>query len=109
MNSAPPVACRVLEIGCGNGGNLIPLAYYLPQSRFTGIDLAAAPIGEARAMAGGLALSNIELRVTDLRHLATEQGEFDYIFAHGLYSWIPADVRDCLLAVCRRRLAPEGV
>jgi SAM-dependent methyltransferase len=109
MNPAPPAACRVLEIGCGNGGNLIPLAYYLPQSRFTGIDLAAAPVAEARAMAGDLALSNIELRVADLRDLAAEQGEFDYIFAHGLYSWIPAEVRDCLLAICRQRLAPEGV
>ena len=109
MNPAPPAACRVLEIGCGNGGNLIPLAYYLPQGRFTGIDLAAAPVAEARAMAGDLALSNIELRVADLRDLAAEQGEFDYIFAHGLYSWIPAEVRDRLLAVCRQRLAPQGV
>ena len=109
MNPAPPAACRVLEIGCGNGGNLIPLAYYLPQSRFTGIDLAAAPIAEARAMAGDLALSNIELGVADLRDLAVDQGDFDYIFAHGLYSWIPAEVRDRLLAVCRQLLAPEGV
>ncbi|MCX6631793.1 MAG: methyltransferase regulatory domain-containing protein, partial [Candidatus Solibacter sp.] len=37
------------------------------------------------------------------------EGEFDYIFAHGLYSWIPAGVRDRLLAVCRERLAPQGV
>ena len=65
MHPSPPGACRVLEIGCGNGGNLIPLAYYLPRSRFTGIDLAAAPVAEARAMAGDLALSNIELRAGD--------------------------------------------
>ena len=109
MNPAPPAACRVLEIGCGNGGNLIPLAYYLPQSRFMGIDLAAAPIAGARAMAVDLALSNIDLRVADLRDLGAEHGEFDYIFAHGLYSWIPAEVRDRLLAVCRESLAPEGV
>ena len=60
-------------------------------------------------MAGDLALSNIEIRVADLRDLAAEQGEFDYIFAHGLYSWVPAEVRDGLLAVCRQRLAPAGV
>jgi SAM-dependent methyltransferase len=109
MHPAPPAACQVLEIGCGNGGNLIPLAYYLPQSRFTGIDLAASPVAEARAMAGDLALTNIELSVGDLRDLGAEHGEFDYIFAHGLYSWIPEEVCDRLLAVCRQRLAPEGV
>ena len=109
MTPAPVTACRVLEIGCGNGANLIPLAYYLPESRFTGIDLAAAPIAAACAMAGELGLSNIDLSVADLRDLGPEMGEFDYIFAHGLYSWIPAEVRDRLLAVCRERLAPEGV
>jgi SAM-dependent methyltransferase len=109
MKPAPVIACRVLEIGCGNGANLIPLAYYLPESRFTGIDLAAAPIGAACAMAEDLGLSNIDLRVADLRDLGAAEGEFDYIFAHGIYSWIPADVRDRMLAVCRERLAPQGV
>ena len=109
MKPAPVTACRVLEIGCGDGANLIPLAYHLPESRFTGIDLAAAPIAAGCTMAGELGLSNIDLRVADLRDLGPEAGEFDYIFAHGLYSWIPADVRDRLLAVCRERLAPEGV
>src|SRR5260370_14025547 len=109
MKPAPVTDCRVLEIGCGNGANLIPLAYHLPESRFTGIDLAAAPIAAACTMAGELGLSNIDLRVADLRDLGPEVGEFDYIFAHGLYSWIPAEVRDRLLAVGRQPLAPEGV
>jgi SAM-dependent methyltransferase len=109
MTPAPVTACRVLEIGCGNGANLIPLAYHLPESRFTGIDLAAAPIAAGCTMARDLGLSNIDLRVADLCELGAEMGEFDYIFAHGLYSWIPVDVRDRLLAVCRERLAPEGV
>ena len=60
-------------------------------------------------MAADLGLSNISLRAADLRDLGPDEGEFDYIFAHGLYSWIPADVRDRLLAVCRERLAPQGV
>ena len=53
LQTAPVGRCRVLEIGCGDGGNLIPLAYYLPESRFVGIDLAAAPVEAAREMAGG--------------------------------------------------------
>jgi SAM-dependent methyltransferase len=109
MEAAPVANCRVLELGCGSGGNLIPLAYYLPRSRFTGIDLAAQPIEAARRMAAALALGNLELRAGDLRELASDDGEFDYIFAHGLYSWIPPDVRDALLAVCHERLAPNGV
>jgi methyltransferase-like protein/trans-aconitate methyltransferase len=109
MKPAPVTACRVLEIGCGNGANLIPLAYHLPESHFTGIDLAAAPVAAANAMAADLELHNIDLRVADLRDLGAEEGAFDYIFAHGLYSWIPADVRDRLLGVCRERLAPQGV
>jgi len=109
MKPAPVTACRVLEIGCGNGANLIPLAYHVPEGRFTGIDLAVGPVARARAMAGDLAIHNIDLRVADLRDLSAQEGEFDYIFAHGLYSWIPAEVRDRLLAVCRERMAPEGV
>jgi SAM-dependent methyltransferase len=109
MTPAPPAACRVLEIGCGDGGNLIPLAYYLPESRFTGIDLAAGPLAAAGAAARDLAIHNVDLRVADLRDLCARDGEFDYIFAHGLYSWIPADVRDRLLGVCRERLTPQGV
>src|SRR5690348_18083107 len=38
--SAPATGCRVLELGCGDGSNLIPLAFYLPDSTCVGVDLA---------------------------------------------------------------------
>ena len=53
MSPAPVASCRVLELGCGSGGNLIPMAYRLPGSRFTGIDLAERAIAEGRRVAGG--------------------------------------------------------
>ena len=109
MTPAPVARCRVLEIGCGAGGNLIPLAYHLPESDFTGIDLARQPIAAARRVARDLQLRNLDLRVADLRDLVSGSPEFDYIFAHGLYSWIPPGVRDALLDLCRQRLAPQGV
>ena len=109
MSPAPVTQCRMLEIGCGSGGNLAPLAYSLPRSRFVGIDLAEAPIAAAREISDALGLNNIDWRVCDLRSLSEGEGEFDYIVAHGIYSWVPAEVRDALLAACRTLLAPEGV
>jgi SAM-dependent methyltransferase len=107
MTPAPVTRCRFLEIGCGSGGNLIPMAYHLPESQFVGVDLARTAIAAARKSAHDLRLRNIELRASDLRNLG--EGKFDYIVAHGVYSWVPAPVRDALLAVCRARLAPQGV
>ena len=109
MKPAPGDRCRVLEIGCGNAGNLLPMAYALPGSRFLGIDLAEEPIARAHADIRALGLANLEVAARDLRDLGPEIGEFDFIIAHGVYSWVPEDVRDRLLALCRQRLAPAGV
>jgi SAM-dependent methyltransferase len=109
MTPAPAGSCRVLEIGCGNGGNLIPMAYRLAGSRFTGIDLAEKAVEEGRRFVGELALANLDLIAMDLCEIGPSMGEFDYIVAHGIYSWIPDELRDRLLDVCRQRLAPQGV
>jgi len=36
MAPAPVTKCRVLELGCASGGNLIPMAFHLPGSEFVG-------------------------------------------------------------------------
>src|SRR5262249_6262531 len=36
-------------------------------------------------------------------------GQFDYIICHGVYSWVPAEVRDKILAICSQNLAPNGI
>ena len=40
--------CRVLELGCGDGGNVIPMAYALPEAEFVGLDLNAAAVARGR-------------------------------------------------------------
>ena len=106
----PPVdRCRVLELGCGLGDNLLPMAEQLPLSRFIGIDASAAQIAAARNTAQAAGLTNVELLHADLRDLAPELGPFDYIIAHGIFSWMPADAREGLLAICGERLSPQGV
>src|SRR5512140_2404322 len=62
MTPAPVERCRVLELGCGNGSNLIPMAFSLPGSRFLGVDLAATQIEIGAAGAAALELKSIELR-----------------------------------------------
>ncbi|MGH9405065.1 MAG: methyltransferase regulatory domain-containing protein [Terriglobia bacterium] len=109
MSPAPVESCRVLELGCGSGGNLLPIAFGLPGSECTGIDLAARPVEQAQAKARALGLRNVTLRQMDLRDIAPGFGTFDYIIAHGLYSWVPADVQRKLLALCSANLAPQGV
>jgi cyclopropane fatty-acyl-phospholipid synthase-like methyltransferase/methyltransferase-like protein len=106
---SPVGECRVLEIGCAAGGNLIPMAAALPRSRFLGIDFSAVQVREGAADIAALGLTNIEIKQADLRDFGRESGVFDYIIAHGVYSWVPADVQEKLLEVCSRQLAPRGV
>jgi len=105
MTPVPIENCRVLELACGDGSNLLPMAYAFPSSRFLGIDRAAKPIASGREIIERLGLKNLELRQFDLMDMAEESGEFDYIIAHGLYSWVPPPVRDRLLQLCRSHLA----
>ena len=109
MAPAPLESCRVLEIGCGNGSNLCPIAWSLPGSRCVGLDLASIPIANAKQMAADLKLDNVAFHCCDIMAVPADLGTFDYIIAHGIYSWIPAEVRDRLMAVCREHLAPNGV
>jgi SAM-dependent methyltransferase len=101
--------CRVLELGCASGGHLIPLAESLPASRFVGIDLAPTQIADGQAVIQALGLSNIKLRAMSLTDIDDGFGQFDYIIAHGVYSWVPAAVQEKLLSICARNLSPNGV
>jgi SAM-dependent methyltransferase len=108
---APEVAtARVLEIGCAGGGNLIPFAAAHPQARVVGIDLSQVQIDQGRMRAQKLGLDNLELVAGDIARLDLEAlGQFDFVIAHGVYSWVPPEVQEVLLSAFRRLLAPEGV
>ncbi|MBV8586149.1 MAG: methyltransferase regulatory domain-containing protein [Verrucomicrobia bacterium] len=107
----PPVdQCRVLEIGCGVGSNLLSMAFNYPQSSFLGIDLARDPIVAGQESIAELGLKNLRLQQLDLCDANHDRfGSFDYIIAHGLYSWVPQSVRECILALCRDRLSAQGI
>jgi SAM-dependent methyltransferase len=109
INPASVEHCRVLELGCGDGANLIPMALQLPGSDFLGIDLASLPIRKGRQQMSDLGLANIRLEEADLMDFPFASGPFDYIIAHGLYSWVSPAVQKKIMEIVQTCLAPQGV
>ncbi|MHB8799405.1 MAG: methyltransferase regulatory domain-containing protein [Thermoanaerobaculia bacterium] len=107
---APPFAgARILELGCARGANLVPMAWSMPGAEFVGVDLSRRQIEAARERAAAAATPNLTFHAMDLRDVDESFGAFDYVIAHGLFSWVPGDVQEALLEVCARRLSPNGV
>ncbi|WP_019624033.1 class I SAM-dependent methyltransferase [Thioalkalivibrio thiocyanoxidans] len=100
---------RVLDVGCGRGRILNRLATLYPRSEFTGLDLSAEAIEQARAETQTLGLDNavfIEADAATLdRHVPARQFElittFDAIHDQ-------ADPLATLEGI-HRALAPEGI
>ena len=109
LQTAPVEKCRVLELGCSDGTNLISMAHRLPQSEFFGIDSASRAIAEGNQTIDDLSLDNVRLQQLDLMAFAAKDVAFDYIIAHGVYSWVPDPVRDRILAICSECLSQNGI
>lgn len=109
VRPTPITRCRVLELGCGTGGNLIPMAYQLPDSEFVGIDLSESAIAQGNSNLARLGLSNLTLRHGDIMDIAAADGRFDYIMAHGVLSWVPPPVRSKIFGILHENLTPHGV
>ncbi len=107
----PPAlaACRILELGCGEGGQLVPLAATYPGSSCLGVDLSAAAIDRARGYATQAGVENCTFHNEDVCAFSPDAGVFDYIIAHGVYSWVPEPARQAILSICGRHLAPDGL
>src|SRR5438067_313897 len=107
----PPAVerCRVLELGCAHGSNLIPMAVTLPESRFVGIDLSRRQIADGQNVVAALGLTNIDLQPLSILDVDEKLGVFDYVICHGVYSWVPAEVQRKILDICARQLSPDGV
>ena len=100
---------RMLELGCACGDNLIPLAMQHPQAEFHGIDFSPRQVEMAHQAIAAMGVSNVRIESMDILDFPETGEGFDYIVAHGVYSWVPANVRDRLMAICRSRLKPNGV
>jgi len=109
MTPADITHCRVLELGCAEGGNLIPMGCALPESEFVGVDYAERQIVVGQGIVKELGLANVKLQHRNIIDVDDSFGRFDYIIVHGVLSWIPADVRTKVFEVCKRNLNPQGI
>jgi len=109
MQSAPLDGANVLEIGCATGGNILPMAARYPDATFTGVDLSENQISTAQEKAKGMGLSNIKLIAASITDISFEGQKFDYIIAHGVYSWVPSNVQDRILEICEKHLSNAGI
>lgn len=106
----PSAEYRVLELGCGDGSNLLPMAFYRQHANFVGVDGAISQIKVAHERKLALNLSNIEFIHSDFVTASKKViGQFDYIIAHGVFSWVPDHIRDAMLELCVQYLTSNGL
>ncbi|EGT79081.1 methyltransferase [Haemophilus quentini] len=107
----PPAlkGAKVLELGSSFGGNLISQAVYYPDTEFVGIDLSDSQITQGNEIIKSMGLTNVRLEAKNILDITPEFGVFDYIIVHGIYSWVPNNVKDKILEICRENLTPNGI
>lgn len=109
LTPADPRQARVLELGCADGANLLPMAQHAPQARFLGLDASAKQAAQGQAAIAGAKLTNVEIRHQNILEFPASEGKFDYIIVHGIFSWVPEEVREKILAICRDHLDANGI
>ncbi len=109
LKPASPTTARILEIGCAEGVNIIGIAALFPHAECVGIDMSARQIETAKRHAATLGLANVKLEAISLADIPQHFGQFDYIIAHGMLSWVPPAIQEKLMQMCRERLSPQGV
>jgi SAM-dependent methyltransferase len=97
------------ELGCGQGVTTVILAATHPRGRFVGIDLMPGHIDHARRLAGEAGISNVRFYAASFADEALNLPAFDYIAAHGVYSWIDEAGQAALHRFIDRRLRPGGL
>ena len=109
MNPPKVETARVLELGCAEGGNILPHAAKYPKATFVGVDLSKVQIDAGRKHIKGMRLKNIELKHMSIADIDESFGKFDYIICHGVISWVPGFVRNKIFEVCSKNLSPQGI
>ena len=109
LSPAPASTARILEIGSSYGGNLISQALFYPQATFTGIEIAPTQVRVGKTYIDQLGITNLDLLEGDVNESHEHLGTYDYIIAHGFYSWVDEETKDNFLRLCKEHLAENGI
>ena len=109
LNTPPAKTARVLELGATYGGNIISQAVHNPEATFVGIELSQDQVEKGNKIISDAKLDNVSLVQGDILNFDETLGTFDYIIAHGFYSWISDEMKDKLLDIISNHLADNGI
>ena len=109
LNTPPANTARVLELGATYGGNIISQAVHNPEATFVGIELSQDQVEKGNKIISDAKLDNVSLVQGDILNFDETLGTFDYIIAHGFYSWISDEMKDKLLDIISNHLADNGI
>lgn len=99
---------HVLDVGCGDGANLLALAFYNPRWTLVGFDPSEAAIAKAQAAQESLGLDNLRFEHAKASTYRNTQA-FDIVLCHGVYSWTHADEQTAIMHLARDLLSPDGL
>lgn len=106
LRTAPFAWC---DLGCGQGVTAVLLAATHPDDSFVGIDAMPSHVDHARRLAKAVGAGNATFHAVDFgAALDLDLPAFDYITAHGVYSWVDDRARADLLRFIDTRLKPGG-
>lgn len=98
------------ELGCGKGLTALLLAALHPHGEFHACDLNPAQVAYAQGLRAQAGVRNLELHTASIAQLSQRDlPRFDYITLHGVYSWVPEEVRAQIVAFAGARLKPGGL
>jgi SAM-dependent methyltransferase len=98
------------DLGCGRGTTAVILAATHPYGRFHGIDAMAEHTDGGRRLAAEGGVTNVIFHTADFARAGQLQlPKFDYIVAHGVYSWVGPQVRNDMRSFIDSRLKPGGL
>jgi SAM-dependent methyltransferase len=113
LNGFPvPAAGRFdyCELGSASGDTLVTLAAALPGSRFVGVELNPQHVATAAGLAARGGLSNARFVEGDFAAIdRSALPAFDFMAAHGVFSWVSPATRQAVIDIAADRLRPGGL